>query len=81
MGHFNIAFIGWHTEYPAILTPVLSTTNMAFFDNPFDIQPFWPAVSVSLVIVALMSFMTKEKESPDYYSYYEKIQSIPDTVL
>jgi len=54
---------------------------MAFFDNPFDIQPFWPAVSVSLVIVALMSFMTKEKESPDYYSYYEKIQSIPDTVL
>ena len=49
-----------------------------FSGNPFGIQPFWAAVPASVVILTVLTMLKKEKISPDYLAYYNKIKDVSE---
>lgn len=52
-----------------------------FSGNPFGIQPFWAAVPASVVILTVLTMLEKEKISPDYLAYYNKIKDVSDSEI
>ena len=49
-----------------------------FSGNPLGLQPFWAAVPISILILAVLTMMEKEPVSKDYRIYEEKIRGISD---
>jgi SSS family solute:Na+ symporter len=65
----------------SILTGGILAGVWHFSGNPFGVQPFWVAVPVSVVILAVLTMMEKDKVSKDYLAYYEKIKGISDNEI
>jgi SSS family solute:Na+ symporter len=52
-----------------------------FAHNPFDVEPLWPAVTVTIVILVIFGLLNKEKESAGYRMYREAIKKLDEKYL
>lgn len=53
----------------SLLVGTAIATFWQFSGKPFGVSPLWPAAAVSLVILVVMTLMSKEKQSPGYIAY------------